>query len=58
MDGLLANTTLMPAMTSWILAQVSKVLIHLLRERKLRIQFLFSAGGMPSAHSALVSALA
>ena len=58
MDELLANDILMTAALAWLLAQLSKVLISLLRERHLRLARLFGAGGMPSSHSALVTALA
>src|SRR5712691_11450985 len=43
---------------SWGLAQLSKLFIYLLRERKLQIRLMTTAGGMPSSHSALVTALA
>jgi hypothetical protein len=42
----------------WFVAQVLKVVIQSLRERHLNLHYLVSAGGMPSAHSALVCALA
>lgn len=58
MDQLLSNNVLASAAVAWALAQVSKLLITLLRERKLRLSHLVSAGGMPSSHSALVTALA
>ena len=43
---------------AWFVAQASKVVIQLLRERRLDLHYLVSAGGMPSAHSTLVCALA
>ena len=58
MGELLRNDALIASVTAWWLAQVSKLLILLLRERKLRLSLLASAGGMPSAHSAVVVALA
>lgn len=58
MDQLLSNNVLASVAVAWALAQVSKLLITLLRERKLRLSHLVSAGGMPSSHSALVTALA
>jgi acid phosphatase family membrane protein YuiD len=42
----------------WILAQTAKMLSALIRTRRLDFGYLASTGGMPSAHSATVSALA
>ena len=58
MSQLLTNDPLIVAGMAWILAQISKLLIVLLRERQFQIGYLTSAGGMPSSHSALVVALA
>jgi hypothetical protein len=41
-----------------VLCQVFKVVFYSLRNRKLALSWLVSAGGMPSAHSAFVSSLA
>ena len=43
---------------AWLVAQTLKVVIYLLMERRLDLWRLVSMGGMPSSHSALVSALA
>ena len=40
------------------MAQALKLVIELLKNRKLNINVLVTTGGMPSAHSALVTALA
>jgi uncharacterized protein len=37
--------------------QAFKVVLYSIRDRKLRLSFFVSAGGMPSAHSAFVTAL-
>jgi uncharacterized protein len=58
LDQLLGNDILVVSVLAWALAQFSKVLINLLRERRLRVRYLAAAGGMPSSHSALVTALA
>ncbi|MFN8522163.1 MAG: divergent PAP2 family protein [Chloroflexota bacterium] len=58
MSEILNNNALIVSALAWALAQISKLLIVLLRERRLEIWFLTSAGGMPSSHSALVVALA
>ena len=43
---------------AWFVAQALKVVIQLIRESRLDLHYLVSAGGMPSAHSTLVCALA
>lgn len=58
MAELLANRILLVALGAWLLAQTLKVLIYLWRDRRINLRHLLSAGGMPSAHSALVTALA
>jgi hypothetical protein len=52
------NQILMVALLACITAQGLKLAIDLIRTRKLNITYLLSTGGMPSAHSALVGALA
>lgn len=46
------------AFGAWTLAQCIKMVVDLLRTRRLDLSYLVSTGGMPSAHSALVSAMA
>ncbi|MCC6177015.1 MAG: divergent PAP2 family protein [Chloroflexi bacterium] len=58
MADLARNDILFVAVVAWLLAQVSKLLVYVLREREFRLSDLTSAGGMPSSHSALVVALA
>ena len=55
---ILHNQILMVALLSSLTAQGLKLVIDLIRSRKLNITYLMSPGGMPSAHSALVGALA
>lgn len=55
---ILHNRILLVAVIACVTAQGVKLAIDLLRNRKLNITYLFSPGGMPSAHSALVGALA
>lgn len=51
------NPCLMPAMVGWGTAQILKVLLNLVLLRKLDVTRFVGAGGMPSAHSAFVTAL-
>ena len=55
---ILHNQILMVALLSSLTAQGLKLAIDLIRSRKLNVTYLLSPGGMPSAHSALVGALA
>jgi uncharacterized protein len=56
--SLLENRVLLAAFLAWALAQISKMIYELWRQRKLVISRLVSSGGMPSSHSALVTGLA
>ncbi len=57
-NSLLNNRILLTSLLAWAVAQVSKTIIDLLRQRKLILSRLVSSGGMPSSHSALVTGLA
>lgn len=54
---LLENTALTAAVLSWFLAQVIKTALTLVRTKKFVAERLFGAGGMPSAHTAMVCSL-
>lgn len=54
---LLENTTLIAAVLSWLIAQIIKTIIILIQTKAFVPERLFGAGGMPSAHSALVCSL-
>jgi hypothetical protein len=58
MQELLANHILMASLLAWAIAQVSKTIYECIRYRELKLSRLVSSGGMPSAHSALVTSLA
>ena len=55
---LLTNRFLIVAVSSWMLSQITKLIIHLIVNRKFEIERLFGDGGMPSTHSATVCSLA
>ena len=55
---LLHNEMMIAAACGWVTAQVIKTILVLIIEKKLVLERLFGAGGMPSAHSATVCALA
>ena len=57
-DSIIHNKVLIAPIIAWFVAQLLKMLISLVRDRRLDLSYLVSMGGMPSAHSALVCALA
>ena len=58
MDALVANDVLTSCVLAWVIAQLSKPLIHYVHSRRFNLRYFVSAGGMPSSHSAVVVALA
>jgi hypothetical protein len=56
--GILGNRILLTAIAADATAQVLKALVCLIIEKRWCPERLFGSGGMPSSHSALVSALA
>lgn len=57
MNTLISNTPLMAALLATSAAQVLKVLLVLLTERRLALDRMLETGGMPSSHTAAVTAL-
>jgi acid phosphatase family membrane protein YuiD len=55
--ALLNNYPLIVAGMACLVAQTIKIFYYLIRDKKLELKHLFEAGGMPSAHSASVTAL-
>ena len=58
LEDLITNPYLITGVSSWFVAQVLKVIIHAIINKKFDISRLFGDGGMPSGHSATVSSLA
>ena len=56
--ALLTNPFLITSVSSWLVAQVIKMIISSIINKKFSLGWLFSDGGMPSGHSATVSSLA
>ncbi len=52
------NPVLIPALIGWFTAQSLKILFTLIFDKRLDFRQFFASGGMPSSHSAFVSALA
>jgi uncharacterized protein len=55
---LIGNKILIISLCSWAIAQVLKVIVILFQERRLAWNYFITSGGMPSAHTATVCALA
>jgi acid phosphatase family membrane protein YuiD len=55
---LITNYVLIIPLCAWVIAQILKTLVALLQGKGLDLTYLISSGGLPSAHSAMVSALA
>lgn len=52
------NYSLVCAFFAWICAQLLKIVFVYFTEKRFHLELFFSSGGMPSAHSASVAALA
>ena len=55
---LIKNKIFMTTLSAWIAAQVIKVTIGIVRERKFDFRWFIGTGGMPSSHAAGASCLA
>ncbi len=58
LNELLANRILISGITGWASAQVIKAILYAILNKEFRLERLFGDGGMPSGHSATVSAMA
>jgi acid phosphatase family membrane protein YuiD len=56
--NIITNEVLIIPICIWALAQTLKMLIAVIKGNGFDLSYLVSSGGMPSAHSAMVSALA
>ena len=57
MNSILNNNVLLSAVIAGSIAQIIKVILTFLTEKKIKWDRLIETGGMPSAHSAAVTAL-
>lgn len=57
MNELFANRVFQATFLVWAAAQILKFIIELIYRRRVNFRLLTTAGGMPSSHSAAVSAL-
>lgn len=52
------NPYLITGLSSWLIAQVMKFIIHMIVNKEFDISRIYGDGGMPSGHSATVTSLA
>lgn len=57
-NELLENRVLIAGIAGWASAQVVKAILYTILHKEFRLERLFGDGGMPSGHSATVSAMA
>lgn len=57
-EGLKNNQILMVCITAWFLAQLIKVCLTFIFEKKIDLSRFVGSGGMPSSHSSFVTSLA
>lgn len=57
-EELFSNQIFLTATSGWLIAQLLKTLIHFILSKEFNAERLVGDGGMPSSHSATVSALA
>lgn len=57
MWNVFANPVLLSAILGWVIAQTAKVILSIIQNRRFDPERLSGAGGMPSSHSSVVTAL-
>ena len=57
-DQIIKNKIFMTTLSAWIIAQIIKVSIGVIRQKRFDFRWLLSTGGMPSSHTAGASCLA
>ena len=55
--GLITNKVFIVTITTWFITQTIKVATGVIREKRFNFRWFVGTGGMPSSHSATVSAL-
>ena len=58
LNDLIHNEMLVTASMAWLIAQIIKTIIYAFVNKKLSLERMYGSGGMPSCHSATVTALA
>jgi acid phosphatase family membrane protein YuiD len=58
LEDILSNKALWVPVAAWCLAQILKVIIQSVKEKRVSFSYILTMGGMPRSHTALVCALA
>ncbi len=58
LHGIITNKALVIPICAWAIAQLGKTCVAFFQGRGVRLRYLLGSGGMPSSHSAFVTALA
>lgn len=56
-NDFVSNHMLICAVISYFTAQILKIIITLIREKRIDLHLMFASGGMPSSHSSTVASL-
>ncbi len=57
LEELFSNKALWSAVFAWAIAQLIKIILDYTKSRKVNLSLAMSSGGMPSSHSAFVTAM-
>ena len=57
-NGIIKNKVFIITLLAWVIAQMIKVIIGVIRQRKFDFRWLVGTGGMPSSHDAGAACLA
>lgn len=58
LGDIVSNKVLIISASAWAIAQILKVLVVLVQEKRVAWNYFVTSGGMPSSHTAIVCALA
>ena len=56
-DGIFSNKSIIIPTITWMIAQFTKVILVIIKEKKINYQRFIGSGGMPSAHSSFIVCL-
>jgi len=57
LNGIINNKILWIAVVSWMVAQIIKVILYLIKFKRINFTLFVASGGMPSSHTSFVTAL-
>jgi hypothetical protein len=57
-NQIVQNRILMPTLSAWVIAQIVKVILGVIRQKRFDFRWFVGTGGMPSSHAAGAACLA